>query len=161
MLTQEKLKQYLRYDQRTGVFTNRVQRTSRSLAGQEAGSLTASGYVEIGLCGKRYYAHRLAWFYVHGEWPAQIDHKNGVRTDNRLCNLRAATNSTNAQNIGLRKTNTSGLTGAVWTRGKWRAIIKHKNKQQYLGSFDTAEKAHEAYKKAKAQLHTFQPTIRI
>lgn len=160
MITQEMLKKFLRYNSRTGVFKNRVQRGTRGAPGAVAGSIAKSGYVELQLLGKRYYAHRLAWFYVHGVWPTQVDHRNGVRSDNKLTNLRSADALCNAQNLARRDQNTSGFTGASKMRNKWRAQIKVANKQHFLGAFDTPEDAHAAYIKAKREFHKFQPTLR-
>jgi len=160
MLTQERLKIFLYYDAENGHFINRVRRGSRGAPGAVSGSITKNGYVEVQVLGKRYYAHRLAWFYVHGIWPPQVDHCNGVRSDNRLANLRAADALCNAQNLPLRNKNTSGFTGAFRMRGKWRAQIKIAGKQRFLGAFDTPEAAHEAYVRAKREFHKFQPTLR-
>jgi hypothetical protein len=159
MLTQEKLKALFSYNARTGVFKNKTKRGSRAMPGDEAGSLMRSGYVEITVLGVRTYAHRLAWFYVHGVWPLQVDHVNGVRSDNRIKNLRAASAADNAQNLCKRTRNTSGYTGAFKHRGRWRAQIKCGNVQHFLGVFDTPLEAHNAYKTAKKQLHKFQPQL--
>jgi len=112
------------------------------------------------LCGERHYAHRISWFYTYGVCPDQIDHKNGIRTDNRLANLRAANAGDNAQNLGKRAKNTSGHTGAFRHRERWRSQIKCGNTQHFLGVFDSPEEAHAAYVAAKKRLHNFQPNVR-
>jgi hypothetical protein len=94
---------------------------------KEAGTIASNGYVGILIHGKRCYAHRIAWALHHGAWPdKQIDHVNGDKTDNRICNLRLATNSENGKNYGINKSNTSGAKGVFWCKEtqKWRAIIK-------------------------------------
>lgn len=99
----------------------------------------------------------------HGEWPSkEIDHINGSRTDNRITNLRQATSAQNKQNARMRSDNSSGYPGVSWFKccNKWRADIQGGRKQNYLGVFDTAELAHEAYEFAKSLLHTFSPSVR-
>lgn len=160
MVTVERVRDLLNYNPFTGDLTWRVRCGSRGMPGKKAGSPTKNGYVEITFCGNRFYAHRVIWFYVHGVWPKQIDHKNGIRTDNRLNNLRAADAGNNAQNLRKRTKNTSGYTGAFRSRGRWRSQIKCGNKQHFLGVFDSPEEAHAAYATAKKQLHNFQPSER-
>lgn len=98
-------------------------------------------------------AHRLAWFYAYGVWPQdQIDHRNGIRSDNRICNLREATNSLNKANERRRTDNTSGFKGVHRREnGRWRARIGVGNRRLALGDFDTPEAAHTAYCQAAAQ----------
>ena len=161
-LTTERLLQLLIYKPETGIFTHRVPRCYVK-AGTPAGSLKPSGYIRVSIDGRMYQAHRLAWFYVHGEFPeSDIDHINGVRNDNRICNLRPCARFENCQNIPVVKTNTSGLVGARFNklRRKWLAAISVNNQRLHLGSFNIAIEAHQAYVSAKAKLHTFQPTIR-
>ena len=160
MVTLERVKELLNYDSLTGVLTWRVKWGSRGIPGEEVGSVSKKGYVELMLCGQRYYAHRISWFYVHGVWPKQVDHKNGVRADNRIANLRATDAGGNAQNLSKRRENTSGYIGAFRHRGRWRAQIKCNNKQHFLGVFDSPEEAHVAYTTAKKRLHNFQPNLR-
>jgi hypothetical protein len=116
--------------------------------GDVAGHLTAQGYWRISVDGRRYLAHRLAWLYVHGEWPAaQIDHVDLDKSNNRFANLREATNAQNKANTRARKDNTSGFKGASWDKrsGRWRARICVVGKDSHLGFFDSAETAHAAY----------------
>jgi hypothetical protein len=109
----------------------------------------------------RYYsAHRLAWLYTHGEWPAgQIDHINRDRRDNRMCNLRVVTHSENLQNIQIWRSNKSGQRGVSWnTREKiWRAQICHQKQQIYLGNFKDKQEAINAYKAAAKVYHKYNP----
>ncbi len=145
-MTAEQLRAMLNYAPETGVFTRRIGGPGIS-AGDVAGSLDSNGYRRITLGYRSYYAHRLAWFYVHGDWPAtSIDHLNLVRDDNRLANLREATKSENMRNCRKHSNNKSGFKGVCWDRGagKWRAYIVVEYKQTHLGVFDTAEEAHAA-----------------
>ena len=163
MPTQERLKELLSYDQNTGVFVWLAQTSSRAKIGDIAGTLMAIGYRLIGIDGKLYRAHRLAWFYMTGDWPvAGMDHINGVKDDNRWDNLREATQAENSQNMAIRSDNTSGYMGVCWDRrkGKWQAQIKVAGRNKHLGYFDMPEAAHAAYLAAKAEIHTFQPIPR-
>ena len=146
-LTAERLRERLSYCPETGVF--------RWLgARQNKGSITGglhNGYCRIKIDGRKYYAHRLVWLYVHGCWPrGDIDHRNGVRDDNRLANLREATESENSRNAKRRSNNTSGFKGANWCsrEAKWRAQIDVGRRKINLGYHDTPEAAHAAYRAA-------------
>lgn len=161
MLTQAELKELLVYDPVTGIFTNRVTRNSRALIGAEAGKDRLDGYRDIKINHKIYLTHRLAWLYVHGEWPAdQIDHINGVRSDNRIDNLRVVTNKQNGENQTLRSNNTSGHRGVTWDKvnGKWMAQIKHHGKIHHLGYFSILEEAAAAAKAMRDRLFTHHKT---
>jgi len=136
----------LRYESETGLFYWREPR-KRILAGQKAGRLQTSGYIGIKFGKRLYLAHRLAWFYMTGEWPlTEVDHKNNIRTDNRWKNLRKATRSQNAGNRLLSDKNTPGVKGVTWdrARNKWRAFIKADGKSCTIGRYDSFDDACEA-----------------
>lgn len=164
MLTAERLRELLHYDPETGVFTWRVNRGGPAKAGSRAGNVNrVLGYLQIRVDRVLYYGHRLAWLYVHGEWPAdQQDHVNGMRDDNRLVNLRECTPAENCQNLSIRVSNTSGHIGVSWCseRGKWHARIAVGNRHKHLGRFNSTEAAAAAYQEAKRELHTFNPETR-
>lgn len=145
MLTADRLRELLNYDPETGVFTWRVRRSPTCLKGSVAGAINqVSGYRQIGFDGQDYTAHRLAWLYTKREWPlGEIDHKNRVRDDNRIDNLRDATHSNNSANRLKQSNNTSGLKGVSYHKAakRWRATIR----KEHLGLFDTREAAHAAY----------------
>lgn len=133
---------YLEYDPETGLF----HRIRRSISAEKviAGAPTHEGYVRIYVDGRSYMAHRLAWFFMTGEWPGNlIDHKNLVKSDNRWCNLREATRAQNSQNSRPQPGKLRGVTALKW--GRYQAQIKTNSKYLYLGSFDTPEQAHAAY----------------
>lgn len=162
-LTAERLRELLSYDPESGLFTRRLGRAANAPADIVAGHADSRGYVKFMVDGRRYFAHRLAWFYVHGRWPvAMIDHRNGVRSDNWIKNLREATTGQNQQNRKMNKDNKSNRPGVSWSRSdrKWRAEIKIGGETRFLGNFDCPDAAGDAYIEAKAKLHTFQPTLR-
>jgi hypothetical protein len=141
------LRSVLNYDPITGLFVWR-----KSGAGHRsnflAGSDKSHQYSRIAVSGHLYYAHRLAWLYMTGEWPpSDIDHINGIKTDNRIRNLRVATRSQNIANSRTATTNSSGFKGVHWeaVRSKWRAQIVVDGKRKWSARFDTPEAAHAAY----------------
>lgn len=149
------IKSVLDYDPITGRF-HWLQRVSqRSKAGDEAGYDTVFGYRGFRIKGKQYRAHRLAWLLAHGELPSsEIDHINGDRKDNRLCNLRLATRQQQQFNRKTPKNNTSGAKGVCWDRiaKKWRALITRNGRNHFLGHFVQIEDAKAAYENAAARL---------
>jgi hypothetical protein len=149
-LSQEELKYYLHYSKKTGLFTWIRPTVNSNKKGDIIGDKCNSRYIIVTLHRKRYVAHRLAWFYVYGEWPEpEIDHNNGNGKDNRICNLRLATRAQNTYNTRTRCDNTTGYRGVSKGSGrnahKWVAQITYKGKVKYLGSFNSAEEAHIAY----------------
>ena len=135
-LTQARLKELLHYNPETGVFTWKVTMRGVKL-GSIAGGISCYKYTQIKLDGVQYKAHRLAWLYMAGGWPDQIDHINQVRTDNRWLNLRNVTQRENQKNKALRKDNATGLAGVSWHKinKKWMSHIKVDGKRIYLGYF--------------------------
>jgi len=145
----------LNYDPETGVFTWKVRRGCRP-AGAEAGTLNHNGYIVITIDRKLHYAHRLAFLVSHGYFPEQVDHINLGRSDNRISNLRPATNQENQRNRDRRSNNTSGHKGVCWNKhnGKWQAQAQDANgKYKYLGLFTTVESASAAYDAYARNLH--------
>lgn len=166
IISQKLLRDLLDYTPETGVFLWKVNRTGSAKAGTRAGVKHHTGYRYIKINGERYGEHRLVWVYVYGTIPTegQIDHKNGVRDDNRLTNIRLASQgySDNNQNCGISSNNTSGYPGVSYMkdRNKWVARIGLNYTRHLLGYYDTPEEAYEAYVKAKAELHKFNPIQR-
>ena len=144
-LTLARLKELLHYDPETGVFTWKVRRCGRALVGAPAGTTYSNGYHYIWLEGVRYFAHRLAWFYVHGRWPPNdIDHIDFNRANNAISNLREATESQNHFRVRTKKTRR----GVSETRGRWRARISVKGIELHLGYFPNPDDAQAAYRSA-------------
>lgn len=141
-MTQEILKEHVYYDQSTGLFTR-----LKYKAGKGFEHINDQGYIIAFLLGKKYRAHHLAWLYVYGTLPkGQLDHINGIRTDNRIINLREVTNQENSKNAKLYSTNKIGHVGVGKLNGRYRAFITVNYKSIHLGMFDTLEEAIEARK---------------
>lgn len=147
-LTQELLKQRLNYDPVAGLFTWKTVYNNRIKVGMVAGNTNPQGYNVIQLYGVPYQAARLAWFYTYGVWPIEIDHKNTITADDSLDNLREATRQQNNANRGASASNCSGYKGVRQNGRKFYARIKVNGCQIYLGTYNTAEEAAEAYLKA-------------
>jgi len=144
MLTQQTLKSILHYNPDTGIFTYLIANSNRVKVGDIAGCLHPNGYIYIQINYKPYRAHRLAWLYMYGKFPDnQVDHINGIRSDNRIVNLRDVTNQENGRNRRITKRNTSGFTGVCWYKqcSKCQAQIRVNSKQIHLGLFDNKEDA--------------------
>lgn len=153
-LQADAVRRLLSYNPETGEFTKLAPGASVSRVPN------STGYLRIAIGGRSYKAHRVAWLLAHGEWPSEhLDHVNGVKTDNRLSNLRPATHRQNKQNIGRQRNNSSGFKGVyLHTLSKpenprWVARIKAGKKYRHLGCFSTAEEAAEAYRRAAEKLH--------
>lgn len=156
-LTVERIRYVVSYDPLTGNFYRLVP-SGRQTVGPCTRNPVRSGY-KIAIDGKEYFAHRLAWFYMYGEWPPEIDHIDGDNKNNCLENLRTATHSQNMQNKSKKSRAASGLIGVHKTRSPdiWSAKIMANGKTIALGTFRSKELAHEAYLRAKRKYHSFQP----
>jgi len=117
------------------------------------GSVDRHGYLQVHIGEHNVFVHRIIWFMHHGTYPDQIDHINRDRTDNRIENLRAADNSSNQRNVGLRKDNSTGHKGIHIADGKYLARIRFKNVRHYLGVFKTLEEAVQAYRDKEVELY--------
>lgn len=160
-LTADRLRELLHYDPATGGFIWLKTRSKKVPPGSVAGGINkVHGYRQIKVDGVKLPAHRLAWLYVHGYWPNQIDHINGVRDDNRLENLRDVTPQINAQNVHKprrdnKKTGMMGVGYGSKIRGtkKWFARVTVEGRRVLIGYFYNPEDAHGAYLEAKRRLH--------
>lgn len=156
-LTARRLRELFTYSEDSGVFSRRVAKDGRFHIGQQVGTRKDNGYLHFSIDGRKYMAHRLAWLYVHGEWPVgDIDHIDGNRANNRIGNLRAVSRAVNLQNLRAPKSHnkSTGLLGAYrHESGRFTSRIKVSGRDKYLGLFDTAEQAHAAYLAAKREMH--------
>lgn len=140
-MTQERLKEVLSYDPGTGVFVWLKTTSNRVSVGDYAGWISDSGYLITNVDGEKHRCHRLAFLYMEGYFPEHaVDHINGIRDDNRWCNLRHVTKSCNMQNAAIPKNNTSGYMGVDFrkSRGKWRSRITVNGRIYSLGLYHTA-----------------------
>lgn len=142
----------VRYERETGLLYWNTKDKRRI---KRAGCKKSDGYVYVIFEAKYFLAHRVAWFIVHGSLPEQIDHENMDRSDNRICNLRAATLVQNTLNRGPQRNNKTGIKGVLLYKqtGKYTARIRINNKIKHLGYFETPEEAGLAYAKAAGELH--------
>lgn len=146
----------IHYDPVTGQFTWAI--SARGVVkGKPAGTIDREGYRVVKLGRKPYRAGRLAWFLVHGAWPiGSIDHINGNRADDRLCNLRDVPHELNMQNkrVAMRNNRSCGLLGVTWNKQhhRWQSKLMVNKVFHHVGLFDSAEEAHEAYVLKKRQL---------
>jgi hypothetical protein len=157
MITAERLRSVLSYDERTGMFVRKITMGSMR-SGSVAGSVRRDGYRWISVDGIRYFASDLAWLYVKGCWPCSdnlIDHINRIRDDNRFDNLREASYEQNSVNSKVRRNSTTGFKGVVYRKDRKRFVarIRVRGDQIYLGWFDTAEAAGAAYDEAARAIH--------
>lgn len=148
MIDAETLRAMLNYDPDSGVFTWKVNRRRKAMAGARAGYTSRDGYIYIKIFNRKYLAHRLAWLYVYGSFPKQmIDHWDRNPLNNSLINLRLATNTQNTINCKVHRDNKWGYKGVYFRRssGRFLAQIGVSGRQVYIGSYSTPEEAGAAY----------------
>ncbi len=145
LITHAELCKQVDYDPETGVFTRKVHARNGATTGSVSSATSnGHGYARMGIKRRRYYVHRLAWFYMTGDWPIdEIDHANRDRSDNRFDNLRLASRTQQMGNTPLSPKSTSGVRGVYWAvrQKKWRAYITKNDKTVDLGGFGSLEQA--------------------
>jgi len=138
----------LSYNPVTGIFIWTKGKQGRSVAGSRAGGVSGMGYRMICFLGDKYLEHRLAWLNFYGEWPDEtIDHINRNRVDNRIVNLRQATQQQQCWNQSLSKANKSGYRGVSWNvpTNNWQVSIAINGKSKQVGRYINLELAALAY----------------
>lgn len=160
MITHDLVRELLDYDPTTGVMTWKhrevtARHWNTRYAGKPVGAIGHNGYLMTCIFKKKVSVHRLIWFWVHGDWPCILDHKDRDRLNNRLSNLRNVDASINARNKSMRRNNKSGAIGVHWSKAanKWVAQIAADKKVRHLGVFDTVEGASLAYQNARDVFH--------
>lgn len=153
-LTVQRLHEVLYYNKDTGVFVWKHRDTHKDKLGKVAGIKRPNGYLAICIDSQYHYSHRLAWMYVHCDFPNVIDHIDGNKENNSINNLRSVTQKTNIENLKkARKHNSTGLLGVFRSKNKFQSRIGVNGVGIYLGRFLTKELAHEAYLQAKRKYH--------
>ena len=161
-LTAEQVRDLLDYHPQTGLFTWRRTLSNRATAGSAAGCKHRTlGCIYIGIGGRIYKAHRLAWLHTHGAWPNKgIDHINGDHADNRIANLREANQAENMQNLWRpHRDNRGGFMGVVKDGGAFIAKLKAGPYIVQSVRFPTASEAHACYLQIKASFHPFGAVV--
>ena len=174
-LTQDFVRSILDYDAETGGFHWRPRTASMfradgangpqksaaiwngRYAGTKAGTLAPQGYIKLSIGkGQHYPAHVIAWLWYYGEWrPGEIDHRHGIRDDNRISELRLASKSQNGANKRKQINNASGFPGVHFDkqRGMWRGRITLNRVNYDAGFHKTPEEAAEARAKIADRVH--------
>jgi hypothetical protein len=160
MLTFEKASQFFEY--KDGFLYWKQDRGSCKVKGKVAGNKSKNGYWEIQFCGIKTHSHRIIFLLHHGYLPKYIDHIDRDPSNNKIENLREATQSQNMMNSVVRKNNACGIKGVFYRKltNNWVSKISVQGKSYWLGSFATKEEAGLAYQKKAKELHKdFCPTI--
>jgi len=154
--SREEIVAFVVYDPETGWFTRKHSKYCPWTVDKRAGSVASKGYRLLYINRRYYMEHRIAWIVMYGEIPQgmTVDHINGIKGDNRIANLRLATDCQNSYYRPRKSNNVSGYKG-VYQRenGKYRAAITVNKKRQSLGTFETKEEAYAAYCEAARRLH--------
>jgi len=162
VIDQETVKKLFHYDAESGMLIWRFGNGRNVKPWQEVTAKNGNGYYTAKIHGKSYLAHRLAWLYVHGSFPNKyIDHKNRIRNDNRLCNLRDVNTTDNAQNISLPNHNKSGYIGVSWIKSHncWTVYVKVNKKNKWLGYYKNLDDAVAARKAGEKQYYNLPEEV--
>lgn len=149
------LQKHFNYDPEVGVFSRKIRTSNRTIIGKPLLAGSSHKRILITIQNKRYKAHHLAWVYVYGEWPNEIDHINNDPLDNRISNLRLATRQQNNYNKRHLHRSESGIKGVTWDkfRNKWFVKINANKKQIALGRYDDLKEAEKVITEARHKYH--------
>lgn len=156
MVSRQRLLELFHYDHETGNLVRKIGRSGpKARRGDIAGRITDKGYVRVYVDGSPYSAHRLIWIMHHGVGVEEIDHINGIKSDNRIENLRSVTRSQNRMNVGAYSSSKSGVRGVSWSKAnnRWKAQIQKDGRKIGIGYFLTVEEAKIAYDEAASKYH--------
>lgn len=164
-LTQKYVQRILDYNKKFGEFrwkyrSDRLKCWNTRFAGKKTGCIGWAGknkaeYVLLRIDDRLYKAHHVAWVYVTGKWPVEIDHRDLNGVNNKFRNLRECTRSQNQMNRGIQSNNTSGCKGISFSKSnkKWHAYIKINRKRIHIGMFKNIQDAKKAYSIAAKKYH--------
>ena len=133
----------------------KVRNSNRIKVGSQAGTVAKRGNINININKRLYKAHRIIFFMHHKYLPPIIDHIDANPLNNRIENLRPATEIQNHHNVAICKRNTSSVKGVCWdkAKNKWMARCHYNYKSYFVGYFDSIDKAKMAIIKVRNQLH--------
>ena len=152
LISHDELKRLLHYDPETGVWTRLISRRGDKVGTRADYLHSVYGYYRVRIKEQSYFAHRLAWFYMTGEWPpADTEHRDRVRANNKWENLRLAARWQNIHNKKGRKNKCKGVS-YIKKLGRYRAQICVQGRKHSLGYAETEEAAYELYKTAAQKL---------
>jgi hypothetical protein len=140
-----------RYNEKTGALTRRSTQGGVK-AGTECRSMSTPGYLKVTIKDSHMYVHRVVYAMYYNRWPTKfIDHINGDRTDNRICNLRNVDKIENSKNSRLSKRNNIGIFGVSIRPGSGKYSVKINNNKKviYLGEYHDLFSAAAARKSAE------------
>ena len=154
MLTIERLKGLLNYDEDSGNLTWLVDKKSAK-TGDIVGFKSKQPYYEVHIDGQKYLVHRLVWFYSYGVWPNIIDHRDGNTRNNSLKNLREVTVAQNSLNKKRSKNNLCGAKNVSYKqdRNKYAVNLDVDGKPKHIGHYPTIELAKIAATEARIKYH--------
>ena len=141
MITQQEALNLFEYQD--GALFYRQRPSQNTLANDRTGYVDNNGYRKLSIKNKRYQEHRIIFLMHHGYLPDTIDHIDGNPANNRIENLREATQQQNCYNSATHGRNTSGHRGVSWSKvwGKWQAYVNVNKKRKFLGYFEDLELA--------------------
>lgn len=150
MLSKQEAEEEVKYHPSTGLLSRKKSRGNQRLGSVNL-TIDGKGYYRISIKGKRYKSHHVVWLLHYGVFPSQLDHINGVKTDNRIENLREATTQQNCHyRISGQKKNRVGLPGVtLLASGKYKSQAQILGQKVYLGQYETAQEAYEKYLNCK------------
>lgn len=157
MLTQSFVREHFNYDEDTGILSwiKKSSPYSRVKIGEPVGCKHRSGYIVLTIKNRQWLAHQIAFLYMEGYIPEEIDHEDTDKTNNAWNNLRPSDRSGNQQNKNISSNNTSGVKGVTWNkqRKKWQASIKFKGKSYHLGLHESLDRAKQVLDEKRLELH--------